>query len=307
MNMSGLIGKMLMLLFFIVIGILCSKVRLIDEHGSRVINKIVLYVCAPALVIWSVLNTELAYTAGDILRLLLFGILFNVLGLLIGWGCSWLLCRKQESRGTFHLVTAFGNISFMGLPVIASLYGNAAVFPASICSLPFNLFIFSFGTMLALGGRGEKLPWKRMLLNPALIATVVALLIFFLGVPLPMPVNDAISYLANMVIPLAMLLIGSSLSRMNARSVLLCGKFYGVCLSKLLITPIVMYLILKPLVRDPLTFGILVIMSAMPSATMAPVLCTEYGGDSEFANGSVFLSTILSLVTVPLVIWLLKL
>lgn len=304
MNLSGLLAKMLMLFIFLCIGILCSKTKIIDEHGSKVINKVVLYICTPAMTIYSVLADRPDFSVGDILLLLVYAIAFNLLALLLGWGGSRLFCRSREVRGTFHLVSSFGNVAFMGYPVVSAVFGNSAIFIASVCTMPFNLFLYSIGGQLVSGEKEKGIPWRKALLNPAMISTIIALVLFFLNVSLPVVLTDTIGYLANMVVPLSMIVIGSSLGRMNARAVFLRWEYYAVSLCKLVVFPLTLFFLFRLFVQDEMILGLLFILALMPSAAMTSVLSAEYGGDSDFANGSIFISTVLSLATVPLLLYL---
>ena len=305
MSFSGLLSRMLVLLAFICIGAVCSKLRIIDERGSACINQLVLYICGPLLIIKSVQNVDFIYGIGDILMLLLYSVIFMLLSILIGVLFSRLLCRKKPQRGVFSLVTAFGNIFFMGIPVISALYGDGAVFLLSVCVMPFNLFLFTVGIYMIIGGKKEKIPWKKLLINPSLFAVIIALPLFFFRITLPATVLDIISYLSQMVVPLTMLLIGAALGRMSLKVIFGNAQCYAVCAVKLILSPLVLFAVFRFFVKDPLMLGLLTVMAAMPSASISPILCTEYGGDSGFANRSVFLTTILSLATIPAVVWFL--
>lgn len=305
MSFSGLLSRMLVLLAFICIGAVCSKLRMIDERGSACINQLVLYICGPLLIIKSVQNVEFTYGIGDILMLLLYSVIFMILSILIGVLFSQLLCRKKPQRGVFSLVTAFGNIFFMGIPVISALYGDGAVFLLSVCVMPFNLFLFTVGIYMIIGGKNEKIPWKKLLINPSLFAVIIALPLFFLRITLPATVLDIISYLSQMVVPLTMLLIGAALGRMSLKMIFGNVQSYAVCVVKLIVTPLVLFAVFRLFVKDPLMLGLLTVMASMPSASISPILCAEYGGDSSFANRAVFLTTILSLATIPAVVWIL--
>ena len=307
MNFIGLLSKMLMLCLFLCVGILCSRLKIIDEQGNRAINKLVLYICAPALMIYSVLDSKLDYSVGDVLLLLLYAFIFNLLALLLGWIFARVFCRRKEQRGSFQLVASFGNVAFMGYPVVGAVYGSGAIFLASVCTMPFNLFLYSIGSILPSGQRGTGIPWKKVFINPALISTLLAMVIFFADIHLPDLATDTIGYLANMVVPLSMIVIGSSLGMMDAKSVLLRWEYYAVSLVKLIIFPIVLFFLFRLFIHDEMILGLLLILALMPSAAMTSVLCAEYGGDRDFANGSIFISTVLSLATVPLVLYLLLL
>ena len=305
MSFTALLLKMLVLLAFICIGVLCSKIRIIDEHGSAVLNKLVLYICGPLLIIKSVQNVQFTIGLQDVLLLLLYSVILMLTALVLGVVSARVICGKTALRGVFSLVTAFGNVFFMGVPVVTALYGENAVFLLSICVIPFNFFIFSVGIYLLLGKGGEKISWKKLLLNPSLIATVIALPIFFLRIELPATVMEIVGYLATMVVPLSMILIGAALGRMSLKTIFSNPFCYAVCALKLIVTPVIIFFAFRLFVRDPLILGLLTVVASMPSASISPILCAEYGGDSDFASRSVFLTTLLSLATVPAVVWLL--
>ncbi len=302
MELSALFSVMLMLFLFICVGFICSKTGIVDAHGSVTLNKVVLNICSPALVLKAVLESELTYSVSQLLMLIVYAIIFIILALIAGMACAFIFIRKRDARSKFCLESAFGNVAFMGFPVVSALYGGSAVFLVSICTLPFNMFVFSVGIMLVLGGRPKELSLKRIFLTPTMISTAVAFFFFLFQVSLPSPVESAIGALGSMVIPLSMMLIGVSLGHMAAKAVFGDIRFYAVAAAKLIAVPLLVGTVLRPIVQDPLFYGVLVVMSAMPTAAITPVLSTEYGGDTEFASGCVFLTTLLSMLTVPLVL-----
>ncbi|MBE6996648.1 MAG: AEC family transporter [Ruminococcaceae bacterium] len=307
MSFSALLSKMLVLLVFICIGVLCSKLRFIDDTASGSLNKLVLYICGPMLILHSAENVRADYGLSDILMLLLYGVLFQLFMIVIGLLAAAVICRKKPIRGVFSLVSAFGNVIFMGIPVVSALYGDGAVFLLSVCAIPFNFFLFTLGIYLILGGGRQQIPWKKLVYNPSLFAVLVALVLFFLRVELPGAVTEIMGYLGQMVVPLSMLLIGAALGRMTLKDIFGSGACYTVCAVKLLAAPLLFFLVFRLFVKDPLILGLFTVMAAMPCASISPILCAEYGGDSAFASRSVFLSTVLSLATVPAMVWLLLL
>ena len=305
MSIAGLLSRMLVLLILICVGVLCSKLNITDEKGSRCINQLVLYLCGPLLIIKSVQNVQISYGMHDILMLFVYSVILMLLALAIGIVFARLLCGKKPLRGVVSLVTAFGNVFFMGVPVVSALYGENAVFLLSVCVIPFNLFIFTVGIYLLLDGKNQKIPWKKLLINPSLYATILALPIFFLRIELPGTVLEIITYLSQMVVPLSMILIGAALGKMSLKNIFGSAASYAVCAVKLIVTPLIVYFVLRIFTKDPMILGLLTVVAAMPSASISPILCAEYGGDSDFASRSVFLTTLLSLATIPAMVWLL--
>jgi len=305
MSFAGLLSRMLVLLAFICIGVLCSKLHIIDERGSACINQLVLYICGPLMIIKSVQNVQLAYGMRDILLLILYSVLLQLIAIAAALVLARVFCKNKPARGVFSLVTAFGNVFFMGVPVVSALYGENMVFLLSVCVIPFNLFIFTVGIYLIVSGGRNQIPWKKLLINPSLYATLIALPIFFLRIELPSTVVEIIGYFSQMVVPLSMMLIGAALGRMQMKEIFGSGLSYVVCAIKLLILPLIVFSVFRFFIKDPLLLGLLTVIASMPSASISPILCAEYGGDSAFASRTVFMTTILSLATIPGVVWLL--
>lgn len=304
MSIVGLLSRMGVLFAFLAVGLLCAKLGWLDEHGGKSLNKLVLNVFAPCIVLASVLSTELEYAVGDIMTLLWQGAALNALQLALGFVCALIFFRRDKNRSQFHLLTAFGNTVFMGFPVVASILGDDAIFLASMCSIPFNLFIYSIGVLLA-GGKGSLKQFLLRLLNPPFLANFVGLALFLLPIRAPEPVIEVFDSLGGMVVPLSMMLIGMSLARLSLRTIFSDWRVYVLAGCRLLLAPVVIFLVMRLFVRDALFLDLFVILAAMPCASVLPILCGEYGGDEALASKCVFVTTLLSLATVPLMLGIL--
>lgn len=304
MSIVGLLSRMGVLFAFLAVGLLCAKLGWLDEHGGKSLNKLVLNVFAPCIVLASVLSTELEYAVGDIMTLLWQGAALNALQLALGFVCALIFFRRDKNRSQFHLLTAFGNTVFMGFPVVASILGDDAIFLASMCSIPFNLFIYSIGVLLA-GGKGSLKQFLLRLLNPPFLANFVGLALFLLPIRAPEPVIEVFDSLGGMVVPLSMMLIGMSLARLSLRAIFSDWRVYVLACCRLLLAPVVIFLVMRLFVRDALFLDLFVILAAMPCASVLPILCGEYGGDEALASKCVFVTTLLSLATVPLMLGIL--
>lgn len=304
MSIVGLLSRMGVLFAFLAVGLLCAKLGWLDEHGGKSLNKLVLNVFAPCIVLASVLSTELEYAVGDIMTLLWQGAALNALQLALGFVCALIFFRRDKNRSQFHLLTAFGNTVFMGFPVVASILGDDAIFLASMCSIPFNLFIYSIGVLLA-GGKGSLKQFLLRLLNPPFLANFVGLALFLLPIRAPEPVTEVFDSLGGMVVPLSMMLIGMSLARLSLRAIFSDWRVYVLAGCRLLLAPVVIFLVMRLFVRDALFLDLFVILATMPCASVLPILCGEYGGDEALASKCVFVTTLLSLATVPLMLGIL--
>lgn len=192
------------------------------------------------------------------------------------------------------------NNVFIGFPVVEALFGQNAVFCAALTGLPFNLLLFSMGVSRLRAGQGRGRVRLREVFSPALIATLVSI-VFFLGqIPFPQLVADTVQTLGGATVPLSMLIIGISLSRVPVKEAITDWRAYVVSLVRLILCPLVVWGVLRLFVSGTV-LGVLTVIAACPSGAMITILSLRYGVDETFATRVNFVSTVLCAGTLPLV------
>ena len=136
MDLSNLFSRMIVLFIYIFVGFIAAKVKIIDDDTVKKVNKVLLYIGQPAMIISSVLDTELEMGLSDVVELFCLAMVMQIILLIIAYGTTPIYVRKKSDRGLFMFMIAFGNVGFMGIPVLSALFGNGAVFMASICNKP---------------------------------------------------------------------------------------------------------------------------------------------------------------------------
>lgn len=205
----------------------------------------------------------------------------------------------------------FGNVGFLGFAVLASVFNKDAILYAAVFNIVFNIVLFSLGVFFVAGSDSEtkekrslkmqlKAIWA-MLTKPVMLASYVAMGLALLHITDDGPIGQTCDILGGMTVPAAMLIIGSSLAKMPVREMLFDAWSYLTTLIRLVLVPVVVYLVFGLFVTDPYLLGILVLLSAMPAASNGTMLCLAYGGDSLTMSRGTFLTTVLSLVTLPCV------
>lgn len=206
-----------------------------------------------------------------------------------------------------QFLTVFSNIGFMGFAVIDSIFGGGGLFYASIYNIPNGLLIFSLGIYLLTKGRTEnKFNFRKLLFMPANIAAILSLIFFLFDITLPSTILATASSIGNITTPLAMILIGMAMVNINIKKALTDVRMYLFGFFRLLIFPVLVYFVLANIVTNDLMLGVFALMASMPGPSMAVTLSTQYGGNVEFATKYVFLSTVLSVVTIPIISLLLN-
>ena len=188
-----------------------------------------------------------------------------------------------------------GNVTYIGIPVCAAIIGGDAAFYASLLNIPYNLLCFSLGIFLLAG----KLSWRRIL-NPAFLSGTAAAILYMFRVPVPSLITDACALVGQATSPCAMLVIGSVLASVPFKEIFTEWRAFPYAVVRLVGLGALMAFLLSFLDVDPLMKGVLILMSSMPAATNSTMLCTIYGGNRALSAKLIFLSTALSIVTIPL-------
>ena len=301
MNLSVVFAKMAMLVLIMLLGYLCARIGITGPEFNQRVTPLMVKVLLPATILNSVLSVP-DFSGRELLDYILVMTVMVALQMLPAWFLPRLMRTRSEDVGATRLVTAFGNVGFVGLPVVAAIFGDEMVFFASLCNIPFNLALYSCSAA-QLSPDGGRVRWQDVL-NAPVIATLLSVVLLLSRVHVPGVLADTISSVSGVTIPLSMLVIGTSLGGISVRSVLTDWRVYVVSAVRLLVCPLLTWLVLRPFAAGAL-LGISVLMAACPSAMLVTALCLQYGRSDAFASKCIFLSTVLSAVTIPLLIWLL--
>ena len=216
-----------------------------------------------------------------------------------------LLPFNREKKPLMELLISVTNTMFIGVPVAEPVFGSQAVFYIALSCIPFNVLLYTYGVWrLKQGGERAKLNWRDMVSVP-LIATLAALLIFALKIPVPGVVKELCGTLSPATVPMSMLVIGSSLGRVSLLDAFREKELYFVSLARLVLVPLLTLLVLKLVTADPVLLGAMVIIAGCPSAVMVTVLAIQYGRDAEYSSKGILLNTVLSMVTMPALVYFL--
>ncbi|MEE0776335.1 MAG: AEC family transporter [Bacillota bacterium] len=304
MHISSVINQMVILFFILLIGYVANRCKVMTDVSNRWLTKLMLNVTVPAMILASVMDTQISMSITDLLVIIAIAFLTSGILLVLGLIVPHLLRVPKGNRGLYTFMTMFGNIAFMGFPVISSIYGDEAIFYSALFMIPFNLLIFSLGVML-IAPKGEAKMDLSFLKSPALIASILSVILFFLPVSVPDVIAETCNLVGDITVPGAMLLIGSTLALLPIRQMFNDWRIYIFSAIRLIALPLIMWVLLHPLVHDPLILGIAVVNSAMPVATNATMFCMEYGGNEKLASKGIFLTTVLSVITIPLIVYIL--
>lgn len=284
------------LFIYMAVGFFCRKVRIFTDEARDKLTDFVVLVTLPCMIFESF---HMAFS----LETLKQGAASVAIALVMA--CVALLLGKvlynrfpYEEKSILQYGTLVSNSGFAGLPVVSGTYGDEGLFLGSLFIIPTRILMWSAG--ISLFTRADaKQAVKKVLLNPGIIAVEVGLVRMVLQLPLPHFVDTAVDNLGACTSPMAMALVGAILADVPLKTVFDPKSFYLVAVRQFLL-PGICLAALKLLQVDPLTIGVSVALTGMPIGSTTAILAQKYGADAQFASKCVFISTLTSLVTVPI-------
>ena len=296
MIFKNMIDMQLMMFLLVAIGFFIRKKGIVNTEGRMNLIDLCLYITLPFNVLHSFLRKwdwNLFIACGVIL---LLSIGFNAISVFF----STILYKKQEinRQKSLKYGTIISNSGFLGNPMVEGIYGSEGLLYAALFMLPVRIVMWTIGIAVFLKGRKEKL-WKNVLTHPCIVAIYAGVIIMVCGIQFPTFVEKTIVGISGCNTPLSMMLVGMMLAEVKPKGLIdKTMVFYAAI--RLLVIPAVVFAITAFLPLDGMLRGITVIMAGMPAPITTALLSAKYGGDEKYATGMVFLSTILSLITLPL-------
>lgn len=298
-----LVGQQVLILFVLIaVGFVMGKRGIIGAGRARLLADVALMVATPCVIVRSFSNIS-ADRLPDLL--VAVAVCFLIHGVFIA--VAHLIFRGKEPRDrVLRLAAVLSNAGFMALPLQEAVLGTDGVFYGSAFVVVFNLILWTYG-FATMNRKGGGVSVAKLLFNPGLIGLLGGIAVMLLPFPLPAVVADPINHLANLNTPLPMLFIGYYLSTVDFSKVLKRPIYFAACAVRLLVAPVVAGAVMYAIgVRGALFISMMIAATA-PVATSVTMFAARYDGDNETAVNVVALSTLLSLITMPLLVALAQL
>lgn len=301
MKFNTIITQIIVLFLIMIVGFFARKKNIINNQVNKGLTEFLLNITLPFMIITS-FNFDFSM---DMLQKSGVVLFYTVCIFIISYIIGRVLYTKypHDIKSVLMFTAMFSNCGFMGIPVIESIYGKEGVFYAAIFNMPFNILVWTVGISL-FEGKKDLSTIKKALLNPGTVAVYIGLFIFLFSIKIPVPIYKTLEMVGNMTTPLSMIVIGAMLGEMNIKEVLSSLSAYYSTFIRLIIVPFIVFVMLKLLKASGMSFGVLVLISAMPVAANTAIMSEKYGGNSAFASKCIFISTVLSTITIPIIMLL---
>lgn len=312
MDINVLLSQMTILFLVVIAGYICGRTRLMTAPLSKGLSGLIVNLTCPCLV--------LASTMGDvmpdrrlIIPLLIVGAVTYAILVPVStylprlWGC------EDPERGLHSFMLTFGNVGFIGFPVVASVFGPEAVFYAAILNVPNTISVFVWGAQF-IAGKDESGSLISRLYSPAMIGTYLSILIVAFTWDAPNIIAQPITMIGNITVPASLLIIGYSISQIPAKHMAGGPRVWISSFCRLLVMPLLVFGIFQLIVLlipaasiifDPSIIRINTLLIAMPVASFGTIFCLKYGVDETVMAQGTFLTTVFSILTIPIIAGLL--
>ena len=323
MNILTLCVEMLVIFIMILCGAWLLRRGILSAESAKAMSYLVAHVCNPALLLTSAFAYEGKLPPAVFFRGLLVAVGFHAILIAGGYLINTLLRVKRSERYSYQLLTVFGNIGFIGIPVCRAVLGPESLVYVSVSCLVFGILFYTYGTAMIRNaaqlqhaeqriGNGSGthkesavsriLGKLRLIFNIGTLAAALSIVIYLTDPKVPQLVTETATHIGNATVFLSMLVIGCTAASESLRELFLGGKrIYVFLLLRMLVLPVAIVLLLKLFVHDTLLLGTTAVMVSLPAGSLSLMLCSEYDLTSQEISRGILLSTLLCIVTVPIV------
>lgn len=298
-NAEIILNQTLIMLILIIVGIICKKTKIITDDGNKELSKLVLTVVNPIVIL-------MAYQTDykpQLVKNLLIAFGLSILSYIILIVAAYLLIPQKDGRETQieRFSAIYSNCGFMGIPLVNALFGSEGIFYLTAFLTVFNLVVWTHGIILISGERNLKNIVK-VFYSPVIISIVLGIIMFFAQIRLPDIITDSLNFISNLNTPLAMIVSGVTIADTKILKLLKKPGIYYVSFLKLILLPLILLAVFSLFnVNEQVRITVLVAASA-PAAAMCTLQCIRYEKNSLYASEIFAASTILSVVTLPIIV-----
>ena len=292
----------------ICVGFIAAITGYLDIKIKDALSKLIVKIVLPCLIISSITSKELEKgLIKDIFTVFLMSVFSIAVLYSLGGLSAKILKVPKETVSVHRLLSCLGNITFVGYPVITAMYGEEGFFYAIIYWLVNDTFLWTAGLFALRKDEINSIKdvFKNML-NPNTIALCISVFMLIFGIKLPSLMYDTVSGIGGLTVALSMIFIGMALAAVDIKNAMKKWWIFALAPTKMVIMPILFILLFKSLGIREILLGAVVLEAAMPAQTVLAILANESGADSEYAACGMFVTTLLSLVTLPFVCFMIR-
>lgn len=300
-----LLQQLGLFVIYIMAGVILVKAKVINRDGLEAISGYVIKMALPLSVFINIVDSVKKETLLASWPILVLAFIYYVVMLIVGHFMAKGFGLGKDRKGIYQSMMLFGNIGFMAVPVISGVFKPNGVLYVSVFMITDQFMLWTLGIkLLTMPGEGKFNPKK--LINTATVGIVVGMLMVLTGLRLPTIIDTAFQKIGATASPLAMIYIGGIFAGLSIKKYLKEISLYGIVAVKMLIAPIIIFLLMSLFTVDTDMRLALSLIFGMPSMTAVVMMANASKMDGDYALGGVFVTTVCGLVTLPCVCWVLQ-
>ncbi|MDK2799540.1 MAG: malate permease [Clostridiales bacterium] len=305
MDFMSTFNQILVLFMMLMIGFVVRKLNIVDHTFSKNLSNFLFNIVFPATIIHSMIYPFSIDVLIDSIWLIVISLGVIVFSVIVAMVTIRFLNTDELSRNVYEFGIIFSNFGFMGFPVVQALFGQEGIFYTSIFILPMRLLLNSLGIIIMSRGLGDRIKWNfKSFINPPVVSVLIGFFVFIFSIKFPQPIEMTISMVAATTAPLSMILAGILLATAKFSEMFSNYHVYIISFIRLFFLPVCVLIVLRLFDLDLLMIGVPVIITAMPMAANASILAEKYNGNAYLGAQCVFISTLISIITIPLIVFL---
>lgn len=290
---------------YLLAGVILIKTKVLSSEMLEAISRFVVKMALPILVFVNITDGVQKTTLIHSVPILFITAGFYFFMLFCSFGMTRLFHLKGDRAGIFQAMTMFGNVGFMGIPIITSIFPQNGILYISVFTIIDQFMLWTLGVKFTTPqGEGKFNPKK--LMNPATVAILLAVVLVLTEIRVPKLFDMGLQKIGGTASPLAMIYVGGIFASIPITKYLKEFALYGIVLTKMIIVPILMFVILGLLSVSEEIRLTMSLIAGMPVMTSVVMMANTSGSDGDYAMGGVFITTVCSIVTLPFICWLLQ-
>lgn len=317
MSITVVLEQMIIIMILILTGIFLFKKKMLSEDTSRQISGLIVNVTNPALLICSAFddNPKLSlHTLG--IGMCVFLISYTVL-ILSAYLIPLILRIPEHERYSYRMLTVFGNVGFIGIPLASAVLGSGSLIFVSMSNLIYNILVYTFGISTLRKASLEQHPEKQnsdnqssdvnsgslfhKLVNAGTVSAALTIIFYLSNFRIPSIISSSLTYAGRTTTFLSMLVLGVSVAQMALKDIFSQPKLYVFAFIRQILLPIGFTLTLSLFIKEALILNTCALMLAVPAGNMPLMLSKQLNVDESTISRGIILTTILSLATIPVV------
>ena len=299
MDLTVIINKVISLFLIMIIGVYGNKRKIITPTINKGLTNILLEITLPCLVVSSFIFDMDDELKNNIIKCFIYSPIVFIITILISYIALFPI--KSDKKIIMQFANVFSNYGFIGFPIIYSIFEGEGVIYASIFNMFFTIALWTYGIIL-FNGNIDKKDFKKVFLNPSIIAVIIGLIIMIFNISIPEVLYSTLDLVGGVTSPLSMIIIGVILGSSNILNYLKDYTIYYSSILKLIVLPFILIIISKIINDNSIVTKTLIIITAMPAAAMTSILAEKFDKEKEYSAVIIFITTLFSLITFPLLL-----